>query len=114
MTIKREDFLKAAGTSLLSLPLLGLARERGSVSRGSANREAETPANIVAVCTDDQTAASVWAMPTVMTELAAKGVRVLPAFAATPICGPARGGRCSRGGGRTTPASPAPTAPTPA
>src|SRR3712207_327972 len=82
--VKRDDFLKAAGASLLSLPLFGLAG-------GPARAQAATTANIVAICTDDQTAASVWAMPTVMTQLAAKGVRVLPAFAATPICGPARG-----------------------
>jgi N-acetylglucosamine-6-sulfatase len=88
--INREDFLKGAGTSLLSLPLLGFARERRG-GRATSSLEAVTPANIVAICTDDQTAASVWAMPTVMTQLAAKGVRVLPAFAATPICGPARG-----------------------
>jgi len=91
MHINRGDFLKAASSSLLALPLLGLTRERGSVRRAATNGEAGVPANIVAICTDDQTAASVWAMPTVMTELAAKGVRVLPAFAATPICGPARG-----------------------
>jgi N-acetylglucosamine-6-sulfatase len=82
--VKRSDFLKAAGTSLLSLPLFGL-------SGGPARAQEATTTNIVAICTDDQTAASVWAMPTVMTQLAAKGVRVLPAFAATPICGPARG-----------------------
>src|SRR3712207_5494730 len=82
--VKRDDFLKAAGASLLSLPLFGLAG-------GPARAQAAAQANVVAICTDDQTAASVWAMPTVMTELAAKGVRVLPAFAATPICGPARG-----------------------
>lgn len=91
MGVNREDFLKAAGSSLLSLPLLGLARERGSARREPLSRMAATRANIVAICTDDQTAASVWAMPTVMTRLAAEGVRVLPAFAATPICGPARG-----------------------
>jgi N-acetylglucosamine-6-sulfatase len=89
--INRGDFLRAAGASLLSLPLLGFARERRRrVGAETVERTADTPPNIVAMCTDDQTAASVWAMPTVMTQLAAKGVRVLPAFAATPICGPAR------------------------
>ena len=90
--VKRGDFLKAAGTSLLSLPLVGLADRPGRAEEATtAGRAAGTPANIVAICTDDQTAASVAAMPTVMTQPAAKGVRVLPAFAATPICGPARG-----------------------
>lgn len=91
MSVRRGDFLKAASASLLSLPLFGLASQPGRAGEGGIAERAGTPANIVAICTDDQTAASVWAMPTVMTQLAAKGVRVLPAFAATPICGPARG-----------------------
>ena len=91
MSVRRGDFLKAASASLLSLPLFGLASQPGRAGEGGIAERAGRPANIVAICTDDQTAASVWAMPTVMTQLAAKGVRVLPAFAATPICGPARG-----------------------
>lgn len=112
--VRRGDFLKAAGASLLSLPLLGLADRPGRAQEGTTEeRAAGTPANIVAICTDDQTAASVAAMPTVMTQLAAKGVRVLPAFAATPICGPARGTLLS-GRWSTTRASPTRRAPTPA
>ena len=92
LSIRRGDFLKAAGSSLLSFPLLSLASRPGRAEEGvTTAAQTGTPANIVAICTDDQTAASVSAMPTVMTQLAAKGVRVLPAFAATPICGPARG-----------------------
>ena len=103
--IKRKDFLKAAGASLSSLPFLGLAHEQRPSRSPTANGQMETPANIVAICTDDQTAASVWAMPTVMTQLAAQGVRVLPAFVGTPMCGPARGmllsGRWSHNTGLT-------------
>ena len=113
MSIRRGDFLKAAGSSIMSLPLLGLASQPGGAEEGAPDsRAAGTPANIVAICTDDQTAASVSAMPTVMTQLAAKGVRVLPAFAATPICGPARGtllsGRWSHNTGVTNTKGPTP------
>jgi arylsulfatase A-like enzyme len=43
------------------------------------------------IMTDDQTAASVWAMLAVSTRLSALGTRFSHAFAATPICGPSRG-----------------------
>jgi N-acetylglucosamine-6-sulfatase len=47
--------------------------------------------NILVIMTDDQTAASVWAMRAVSKRLSALGTRFSHAFAATPICGPSRG-----------------------
>lgn len=46
--------------------------------------------NVVLIITDDQHPAALDSMPTVLTELAGRGVRFDHAFASTPICAPSR------------------------
>lgn len=46
--------------------------------------------NIVLILTDDQRWDSLWAMPTVQSELVAKGVRFDDAFVVNPLCCPSR------------------------
>lgn len=50
----------------------------------------EQPEVIVLISTDDQRWDSLWAMPTVQTELVAKGVSFANAFASNPFCCPSR------------------------
>src|SRR5215212_9351431 len=78
------------------------------MARGKRKRrgaEVRKP-NILAIMTDDQRVASVWAMQAVSKRLSALGTRFSHAFAATPICGQSRGsiltGKWSHNTGDTT------------
>lgn len=53
--------------------------------------------NIVVVMTDDQRADTLWAMPTVMADLAANGVTFSNAHTSSPLCCPARASFLSGG-----------------
>jgi hypothetical protein len=57
--------------------------------RGSAATDSGRP-NIVLILTDDQRFDTLWAMPTVESQLVAKGIEFTNGFASNPLCCPGR------------------------
>ena len=88
---------QAAGTSLL-ITLVVIALLFPSTPPSKSSPPPDPPArpavsglpNIVLVLTDDQRWDTLWAMPTVHTELVGKGVKFANAFVVNPTCCPSR------------------------
>ncbi len=86
------------GAGALALGLLVLVvwigSDRGAsdslVRRGSADPTTNAPPSIVLVLSDDQRWDTLWAMPTVESELVGKGVEFTNGFVVNPICCPTR------------------------
>lgn len=73
-------------TTLLTLGLLGAVVVFPQQSRG---QDTQRP-NVLIVLTDDQRTGTLWAMPTVRSELVGKGTTFTNAFAVDPLCCPSR------------------------
>ncbi len=69
--------------------LSGISGSPGS-SHAAPHRGAATPPNVVVILTDDQRWDSLWAMPTVQSELVDHGVTFQNMFVANPNCCPSR------------------------
>jgi arylsulfatase A-like enzyme len=89
MTLRsRRRSLLAAAVSLLlfaARPATGVAPLQEPV----VHRAAAAP-NIVLILTDDQRWDTLWAMPTVKSQLVAKGTKFTKAFVVNPLCCPSR------------------------
>lgn len=93
----------AAPVSPLQAGAAGAPAAAGEVSAGAPAAEAERRPDIVLILTDDQRLDTLWAMPTVQSELVAKGIEFPNGYVSNPLCCPSRAailtGRYSHGNG---------------
>lgn len=75
---------------VISLGAPAIASTPQADAPATAAEEAVTPPNILLIVTDDQRAGTEVAMPTVMSEIAAKGINYPNAFVPTSACCPSR------------------------
>jgi arylsulfatase A-like enzyme len=70
--------------------LVAAAPEAQPQSTGASTAATRTRPNIVLILTDDQRYDTLWAMPTVQSELVAKGMEFTKGYVSNPLCCPSR------------------------
>jgi len=86
--LRRRPFLLTCGALVI---LGGCARAPvDSAPAGAAAPTADAPPNIVLILTDDQRWDTLWAMPIVREQLAARGITFANGYVSNPLCCPSR------------------------
>jgi N-acetylglucosamine-6-sulfatase len=89
--VTRRDFLRRSAGGAVGLSAASLLWGPFGQPRGDrARRTEQQQPDIVVILTDDQRWDTLWAMPTVQSELVGKGLSFTQSFAVNPLCSPSR------------------------